>query len=354
MPRFIYKNKKEIGVSPYDLVYRGSEKLAPVSIELIDFDSEQLEEVPVTEVATLSPYLNKRSVTWVNVDGIHESPIMEGLASTINLDKMVLADVMNTQSRPKALEHDNCLYISIKMLQVEEGTERIQVENLSLIISSSVLLSFQERPGDVFEPVRDRLRRQKRKIRSSGPDYLTFALLDIVIDNYLYILSELGERIERLEDRMLNQPEKTILYRINAYKRELNFIRRNIKPAKEMVLNLTKLDSDFIEEHNEVHYKELLDNINLAIETSDSYREILSDQLNIYHTTVSSKLNDVMKFLTIFSVVFIPLTFIAGIYGTNFEYVPELSYKYSYHIMWAVMIIIAALMMLYFKRKKWF
>jgi magnesium transporter len=260
---------------------------------------------------------------------------------------------MHTQARPRVIEYDNCILISIKMMQQNADTGQIVVENLSLILTESVLISFQEKRGDVFEPVRERIRKQKKRIRNGGTDYLAFALLDIVIDNYLYVLSVLGEKIETLEDNLLINPNEVVINEINNYKRELNFLRKSIKPAKEMIFVLAKLESEFINESSYVHFKELEDNISQANEVSDSYREILSDQLNIYHTTISSKLNDVMKFLTVFSVIFIPLTFIAGIYGTNFDVLPELHYQYSYFIMLGVMVIVALGMLYYFKRNKW-
>ncbi len=221
------------------------------------------------------------------------------------------------------------------------------------ILSFEFILRLQERKGDVFEPVRERIRKQKKRIRNGGTDYLTFALLDIVIDNYLYVISVLGEKIETLEDSLLLDPNQAVINEINKYKRELNFLRKNIKPAKEMVFSLAKIDSEFINENTQIHFIELQDNISQASDSTDSYREILSDQLNIYHTTISSKLNDIMKFLTVFSVIFIPLTFIAGIYGTNFDVVPELHYKYSYFIMWGVIIVVATGMLIYFWKRKW-
>ena len=180
-----------------------------------------------------------------------------------------------------------------------------------------------------------------------------FALLDIVVDNYIYIIGVLGEKIETLEETLLQEPRKSVIDEIYTYKRELNFLRKRITPAKEMIFSLSKMESELIDESTHVHFKELLDNIHQATDSFDTYREILSDQLNIYHTTISSKLNDVMKFLTIFSVIFIPLTFIAGIYGTNFEVVPELKYEYSYFIMWGVMIIVAIGMLMYFGKRNW-
>ncbi|MGB0425110.1 MAG: magnesium/cobalt transporter CorA, partial [Flavobacteriales bacterium] len=272
---------------------------------------------------------------------------------TFELDPLVIAEVMQTRSRPKVIEFDNYMLITIKMLQQENADGEIQIEHLSLVMTESVLISFQERKGDVFEPVRERIRKQKKRIRNGGTDYLTFALLDIVIDNYLFVISVLGEKIETLEENLLLHPSEKIINEINNYKRELNFLRKSIKPAKEMIFSLAKMDTDLIDVGSAVHFQELEDNISQASDSSDSYREILSDQLNIYHTTLSTKLNDVMKFLTVFSVVFIPLTFIAGIYGTNFEYVPELKFKYSYFVMWGVMIVVALGMLFYFKKRKW-
>ncbi|MBT8238422.1 MAG: magnesium/cobalt transporter CorA, partial [Croceitalea sp.] len=325
-----------------------------VLIRVIDFDAEKLEENALKKVAEAIKYQDDKTVTWLNIDGLHNPIVMQEIAKGFNLDELVLANVMNTTARPTVHEYDNCLLISIKMLQLDEDTGVISVENLSMVFTKSVLISFQEKKGDVFEPIRERIRKKKKRIRNGWTDYLAFALLDIVIDNYIYILSVLGEKIEVLEENLGTQPNKNIINKINAYKRELNFLRRNIRPAKEMLLTLSKMESEYILESTYVHYKELLDNINQATDSSDSYREILTDQLNLYHTTISSKLNDIMKFLTIFSVIFIPLTFIAGIYGTNFDVLPELHYQYSYYIMLGIMLVLAIGMLIYFRKRKWF
>ena len=355
MARFIKKQKHEIGLAPDELLFRGLKKSEEVTIRVIDFDAQKLEENALKEVAEIQKYQDEKTVTWLNIDGLHNPVLMREIAQVFELDDLVLANVMNTTARPAVFEHDNCILISIKMLQLNEDTGLISVENLSLILTKSVLISFQETKGDVFEPIRERIRKKKKRIRNGWTDYLAFALLDIVIDNYIYIIGVLGEKIEVLEEHLgQNQPNTSVIKKINAYKRELNFIRRNIRPAKEMILALSKMESEYIYESTYVHYKELLDNINQANDSSDSYREILTDQLNLYHTTISSKLNDIMKFLTIFSVIFIPLTFIAGIYGTNFEVLPELHFKYSYFIMLGVMLALAIAMLIYFKRRKWF
>ena len=353
MARFVKKRKEDIGLAPDDITFRGEQKMDKVVLRLIDFDAENLEEIAVRSVKEVLPYKQKKSVTWFNIDGLHEAQVIEDIADGFDFDKLILAEVMDVHARAKVKEFDDCMVLSIKMLQQNEETDQISVENLSIIITDEVLLSFQEKRGDVFEPVRNRIRGQKKRIRHGGTDYLAFALLDIVVDNYIYIIGVLGEKIETLEETLLQEPRKSVIDEIYRYKRELNFLRKNITPAKEMILTLSKIESELIDESTHIHFKELLDNIQQATDSSDTYREILSDQLNIYHTTISSKLNDVMKFLTIFSVIFIPLTFIAGIYGTNFDVVPELKYEYSYFIMWGVMIIVALGMLFYFKKRKW-
>ncbi|MBI9030548.1 magnesium/cobalt transporter CorA [bacterium] len=353
MSHFIRKHKHEIGLSPDELLFIGKKKLDKVLLRVIDFDQTEMEEVTLSDVKDVLKYQKKDSVTWFNVDGLDNQTLMREIAKGFQLDKVILSDVMNTGSRPKLEEHTNCLFLSIKMVQVDKDTGAFSVENLSLVLTKSVLISFQEVKGDVFEPVRDRIRKQKKIIRGSGTDYLAFALLDIVVDNYIYAISMLGDKIEELEETLSENPPKGVIEKINHYKKELNILRRTIKPAHDMILSLVKLESDLIADTSEVHFNRLLANSSLANDYSESYREILSDQLNIYHTTISSKLNDIMKFLTIFSVIFIPLTFIAGIYGTNFDFVPELHYKYSYFIMWGVMLVMAIAMLIYFRKKKW-
>lgn len=350
---FTKKRKEDIGLAPDDISFRGERKMDKVLLRMVDYDPVALKEETVEKVQTVLEHRNNPTVTWFNIDGLHDTKVIEDIADGFDFDKLVLAEVMDVHARPKVREFGNCTLLSIKMLQQDEQNGRISVENLSLILTDSVLLSFQEKRGDVFEPVRERIRTQKKRIRNGGTDYLTFALLDIVIDNYIYIIGLLGEKIEMLEETLLAEPRKSVIDEIYTYKRKLNFLRKNITPAKEMILSLSKVESEVIKESTQVHLKELLDNINQAVDASETYRDILSDQLNIYHTTISTKLNDIMKFLTIFSVIFIPLTFIAGIYGTNFEVVPELKYEYSYFIMWAVMIVVAIGMLLYFKRRKW-
>lgn len=354
MSRFIKKKKEEIGLSPFALVFRGQKRAENMLMRAMDFNTEKLNEFEVSSMEQILKLKNQETLSWLNVDGLHDTEAMEAFAKMVDIPINIVSDILNPDLRPKFQEYDNGIFITIKMLQFNESEEKIKSENLSLIITPRLLISFQEQKGNVFSPIRERIRKHKNKIRSSGADYLAFALLDVVVDNYIYIIGLLGEKIENLEEKMTNEPRKELLDDINKYKRELNFLRKNVKPAKEMILGLAKMESDLIQDENRIHFRELQDNINEATELSDSYREILYDQLSMYHSIISTKLNEIMRVLTVFSVVFIPLTFIVGIYGTNFDYLPELHWKNGYFIMWIVMVLLAVVMLLFFKKKKWF
>ena len=354
MSRYIKKKKEEIGLSPYALVFRGQKKTDKILLRAIDFDLEDVQEQEITSPEQLLNVRKSKKLTWLNIDGLDNITLMENLAKIFKIENNVLSDVMNPEARPKVQELENGIFATIKILKYNEKTDSLNAENLSLIFTDNTLISFQEQPDLTFEPIRERIRKHKNKIRTAGTDYLAFALLDVVVDNYIYIIGLLGEKIESLEDDMTSNPKKELLESINTYKRELNFLRKHIKPAREMILNLSKMESEFIHDENHIHFRELQDNINEASELSDNYREILYDQLSIYHSSMSTRLNDIMRVLTIISVIFIPITFIVGVYGTNFENFPEIHWRYGYYVMWGIMLLTISGMIWYFKRKKWF
>lgn len=354
MARYLKSKKEHIGLSPHAIQFRGEKKSDVVLLEVIDYDSENLDEFNAKDVNEVVKFNQSATTTWLNIYGLHDVKIMDEIATQFELDSLILADVMNTHARPKIQDYDNCIYISFKMLQYDEKRNYISSENIVIIVKEHILLLFQERTGDVFDPIRDRMRKNKKRIRSSQTDYLAFALMDIVFDNYNYIISQIGEKIESLEIHLLNNAHENVLEEINNFKKEIIYLHKSIKPCREIVMELLKLDSELLADNVYVHFEDLENNLNQALESLESYREILSDQLMIYHTTISSKLNDIIKFLTVFSVIFIPLTFIAGVYGTNFDVLPELHYKYSYFIMLGFMLVLAVSMIFYFKKKKWF
>ncbi len=353
MARFLKKREASKGLAPGSLVFIGNKKVENVRIRVIDYDKDTLNEDELKDISQSAKFKNTDTVTWINVDGLHDLKLMKEIGKIFNIHPLLLEDILNTGQRPKIEEFDNYLFMVLKMLRYDKEKQMILAEQLSMVVGKTYLLTFQERPGDVFEPVRDRIRKQKGRIRITGIDYLSYALLDIVVDNYIHIIERLGEQIEDLEEEIISPPNNIVMEKINNFKREMNFLRKSIRPVKEAVIKLSKLDSELIDDNTIPFIKDLEDHIIQAVESIDTYGNMLSDQLNIYNTGVNNRINDIMRVLTIFAAIFIPLTFIAGIYGTNFEYLPELHFKYSYFIFWGVMITLSVSMVIFFKKKGW-
>ena len=352
MHQTLPKRQEDIGLSPHELKFRGRHRSPEVRMTVFDIGTEDVTETIIHSVEELQSYEDK--LLWLNIDGLHNETLMRELADRLHIPAEILSDVMEPGTRPQTEEFDDGLFLSIKMMQFDETLNQVSINNLSIVVMSNMLITFQEEHSSLFNPVKERLKKHNRRFRSLGADYLAFALLDVVIDNYIFILGVLGEKIEALENKMVLNPERGILKIINLFKRELSDLGRYIKPAREMITSLVKNDGDFITRKNYKYFKELQDNISQAVELLDYYREILYDELNIYHSSMSTRLNDIMALLTVFSVIFIPLTFIVGVYGMNFKNMPELQLPHGYFIVWVVMLLIAAGMLWYFKRKKWF
>jgi len=353
MARFFKKKDASIGKAPGSLIFIGTQKTDYCRIQVIDYDPADLQELELRDIKDGVSFKATKTVSWINIDGIHDTELIRNIGENFDLHPLVLEDIVNTGQRPKMEEYDDYLFFVIKMLRYDKEKEMVVSEQVSMVLGQTFLLTFQEQPGDVFDPVRERIRRHKGRIRGSGIDYLAYALLDTIVDNYIHIIERFGERIEDHEDEILDNPVPELLHHINLYKREMNYIRKSVRPAREFIQQLYNLDTDLIEEKTFPFLKDLLDHATQSVEVIDTYREMLSDQLNIYHTGVANRLNEIMKILTIFSAVFIPLTFIAGIYGTNFEYLPELHYRYAYFIFLGVLISVALLMLKFFKRRGW-
>ncbi|MDD4778294.1 MAG: magnesium/cobalt transporter CorA [Fermentimonas sp.] len=352
MNRTPLKRQEDIGLSPYELKFRGTHRSKEVQMTIFDLNSEDTQETIIHDVEELELYKDK--LVWLNIDGLHNENLMGELSDNLQIPADILSDVMEPVTRPQIEEFDEGLFVSIKMMQFDESMNQISIDNLSIVAIDNWLITFQEEQNSLFNPVKERLKKHNKRFRDLGTDYVAFSLLDVVIDNYIYILGVLGEKIEELDNKMVLNPDRDILKTINLFKRQLTDLGRYIKPAREMIASLVKLDSDFIDERNFKHFKELHDNINQAVELLDYYHEVLYDELNIYHSSMSTRLNDIMALLTVFSVVFIPLTFIVGVYGMNFDNMPELHIPNGYFIVWGVMLIIAIGMLWYFKKKKWF
>lgn len=355
MARFMNQRLEQVGQAPGSLIFTGEVKMDTVKFSLMCFDAHELTEYTIDNIDSIHQYIPSTGVCWLDIHGLHDVELMKQIVATFKIPNMVVEDVMHTGQRPKVEDFEGGVFITIKMLQLLDREEDVKIlqEQISMLLLPHLLITFQEQEGDVFEPVRERIRQGRKRMRESGPDYLAYALMDVIIDNYGVIISTIGEYIEALDGPVMENPTPEVLDEISNYKREVSFLRKVTKPVKEMALQLSKMENEQLANDNKPYFRDLLEHATLASEATDSYRELLSDQLNIYHTVMSTRMNDIMKVLTVFAAIFIPLTFIAGVYGTNFEYVPELGYKYSYFVMWGVMLIVAVAMLIYFRRKQW-
>jgi len=353
MARFLEDRTKKIGLAPGTAVFVGDKKEEHTAIHLMDYTNLELKEAHYQDSKPLEGLEASTTHSWINVYGLHDTALIQKMGEQFGLHNLLIEDVLNTGQRPTFIDYDDYFFVAVKMLRYETANDHVHAEQLSLVVGKNYLLTFQEEQGDVFNPIRERLRKEGAKIRLRGVDYLAYVLLDTVVNNYINIIERMGDKIESLESEILSKSSEDVLEKITNYKREMSYLRKVIRPVREASLLFGKSDSVIIQKKTIPFLKDLGGLVNLAAESIETYSDILSDLLNIYQTSVSNRLNDVMKVLTIFSVVFIPLTFIAGIYGTNFKYLPELEYRYAYPVFWGVMVTVALGMLYYFKKKKW-
>jgi len=338
---------------PGQVTYVGNKVSEAPSIEIINYSKESVEKSQSNTIEDAFNYNENNSITWININGLNHTKEIEKLGKHYKLHPLILEDIVNTQQRPKIDDYDSYLFVVVKMLYYDDQKEFIN-EHLSIAVGENYILTFQEADGDVFDGLRDRIDNTKGRIRNSGPDYLMYALIDAVIDNYFTILETMGEKIELLEDTLfLESQEEGITQEIQDLKREILKIRRSIFPLREVISRLEKSEHPLIEEKTNNFLRDLYDHIVQISENLEIYREMTWGLMDMYMTTISNKMNEVMKVLTIMASIFIPLTFMAGIYGMNFEHMPELQFKYGYLCFWAVLILVFLAMLWYFKRKKW-
>lgn len=350
------KKKREsrtFGLPPGALVHVGERWTEKVDINLIQYDPENMESTEITRISRIREKMKESMVSWLNIDGLHDINILEETGKIFNINSLVLEDVLNTHQRPKFEEHGHFLYFVLKMLDYDPESEEITKEQVSMILSRNFLLSFQERPGDIFTPVRNRLKSSLGRIRKSESDYLMYTLIDSVADRYFSILEILGEKIEKLEDSLLEDPSNAAVNEIYSIKRDLLEMRHAVWPLRQAVNSLSRSDSSLISRDTRPFLNDLYDHIIQIIDTVETYREMVTGMMDLYLSSVSNRMNEVMKVLTIIATLFIPLTFIVGVYGMNFTYMPELEWKWSYPVVWGLMAGILFLMILWFRRKKW-
>lgn len=349
----ILKTSKKAGMPPGSLVHVGEKRAEKVKISLIDYDKDNLEEKQLEDIAECIPLKGSPTVTWVNVDGLHNIKIIEKLGQCFDLHPLVLEDILNTRQRPKTEEYEGYIFITLKMLSYNEEQNKIESEQVSLILSKHYVLSFQEREGDLFDPIRNRIREKGSKVREYGPDYLVYRLIDVVVDYYFYIIEKIGEDLEDLEEDILNEPTNELLSVIQQKKRELIMLRRAIYPLREGINQLERDDVNLISKRTKQYMRDVYDHAIEVIDTLESYRDMVAGLRDTYVSVVSNEMNRVMQTLTIIATIFIPLTFIAGIYGMNFENMPELGWEWGYAFAWGLFILMAIAMIIFFKRKKW-
>ena len=350
---FMKKMHVQAGLAPGTLVHIGDKKVEKVRITIIDFDGESFQEKVVDRVDECFPYKDKPTTTWINVDGVHDVGIIEKLGACYGIHPIVLEDIVNTMQRPKMLDFGDYIFISLKMLYFGDDKERVKVEQVSLIFGANFVISFQEDIGDVFDPVRERIRKGTGKMRRSGADYLAYSLIDSIVDGYFVIFEWLGERIEEVQERLIVEPTAGNLQAIHRLKSEVIGLRKAVWPLREVIANLERVESPLIRKDTFIFLRNVYGHTIEIIETIESFRDLVAGMIDIYLSSLSMKLNEVMKVLTIIATIFIPLTFIVGIYGMNFKHMPELSWRVGYPAVMLVVLAAGVSMLVYFRRKKW-
>lgn len=339
-------------MAPGSLLFTGEQKMEQVNIEVMKYDEKSIEEKSFSDISKAIDFVDSSDkVSWINIEGIHDVETIEKVMLHFNLHRLTGEDILSVGQRPKLDDYSNYLHVVLRMFMLVEN--EIEDEQITLVLTQKCLITFQEKPGDVFNFVRRRLNEGKGQIRTRGADYLHYALIDSVVDHYFIILENFGDKIEDLEIELLDRPTDDVLKRLHHLRREALQLRRNVYPLREVVSRLEKQEADFINSETRLFVRDLYDHTIQVIETVEVFRDSASGLLDLYMNSISNKMNGIMKLLTIVSTIFIPLTFIAGVYGMNFQHMPELEYRFGYGIAMLVMFVIAVIMVIFFKRKKW-
>jgi magnesium transporter len=353
MPRNAHKRSRKSGLPPGSLIHIGEKKTERTRITIIDYDERGFQEKEARTVEECFPFKETATVTWINIDGVHDSEVIGKIGGHFGLHPLILEDIMNTAQRPKMEDMGDHIFIVLRMISFEGKKKGIQSEQVSLILGPNFVISFQEREGDVFDPVRERVRTGKGRLRKLGPDYLAYALIDSIVDNYFAVLEKLGEKVEFIEEELVKDPGRRTLQEIHVLKREMIYLRKSVWPLREVISRLERAESALIKGSTGIFLRDVYDHTIQVVDTVETYRDMLSGMLDMYLSSVSNRMNEVMKILTIIATIFIPLTFIAGIYGMNFRYMPELDWRLGYFAVIGLMLAIGILMVIFFRRKKW-
>ena len=355
MAKLIKEISKKAGLLPGVLIHIGEKKTEKVKITITEYDEMHFHEQEAKSIEECFPFKdkNRSTVAWINIDGIHQSDILGKLGECFGLHPLIVEDIMNTDQRPKMEDFEEYSYIALKTLHFNGKHGEIITEQVSLIVGENFVISFQEQEVDIFHTIRDRIRTNKGRIKKMGADYLAYCLLDAIIDNYFIIIETLGEKIESLEDELVSNPTPKVLRAIYNLKRNLILLRRSVWPLREVIGVLEKGESLRFKESTRIYFKDIYDHTIHIIDILETFREMVAGMLEIYLSSISYRLNAVIKVLTMIATIFMPLTFIVGIYGMNFKYMPELEWRWGEPTLLLIMAIIGIAMVYYFKKKKW-
>ena len=349
-----HKRSKKAGLPPGTLLHIGRERSGKTKITILDYDEAGYRERETEAVEECFPFKDRPTVTWINVDGVHSGELLEKMGECYGFHPLVLEDVMNTEQRPKMEDYSEYIYIVLKMLRYNDQNGGTVSEQISLIVGPNFVFSFQEGiEGDVFGPIRERIRSDKSRIRKMGADYLAYSLIDAIVDNYFSVLERLGEKVELLEEKIVSNPATETLRSIHFLKREMIFLRKAVWPLREVISAMQRGESPLIRESTKIYLRDIYDHTIQIIDTVETLRDMVSGMLDIYLSSLSNRMNAVMKVLTIIATIFMPLTFLAGVYGMNFKYLPELEWRLGYPVFWIVILVITVTMLIFFKKKDW-
>tara|TARA_R110000822_G_scaffold3164_16_gene14310 strand:+ start:8921 stop:9988 length:1068 start_codon:yes stop_codon:yes gene_type:complete len=349
--KLVVKRGRKVGSAPGTLIHLGEPRVQQPAVRIIEYNQQEISDRLIDQAGDYR-VRNGGHVAWLNVDGVHQVEVIEALGKAFKLHPLVMEDILSVDQRPKVEDYDGYLYLVLRMLHYDAATEEIQTEQLSLILGDHFVLSLQEQPGDLFDGIRSRLR-DGRQIRSMQADYLAYALLDAVVDHYFLALEHLGDQIEALEDELMEKPQPSTLGRIHHYKREMLMLRKAVWPLREVLSRLARDESPLISADTRVFLRDVYDHTIHVMDTIDTLREMLVGMLDLYLSSVSNRMNEVMKVLTIIATLFMPLTFIAGVYGMNFEYMPELQWRWGYPAVMVLMLAISGSLLYAFRRRGW-
>ncbi|MFN8674436.1 MAG: magnesium/cobalt transporter CorA [Candidatus Sericytochromatia bacterium] len=323
-------------------------------IEITEYSKDFYRHLEDVEKDRIFEKSRDNTILWKNIDGIEDTEIIEEVGKKYNIHKLILEDALNSNTRPKMEIFSDYIFISLKMISFNTNNHDIDTENVSIIFGRNYLISIQEgKDGDVFDPVRNRIADQSSLTIKKGPDFLAYNLIDIIMDNYFIVLEKISEKLEELDEDLIINPNPELLQKLYTLKREIIFLRKAIWPLREVIAKLDRTDSNLINHTSKQYIRDLYDHIIQIIDTEETFRDMISGMMDLYLSSVSNKMNEIMKVLSIISTIFIPLTFIAGVYGMNFENMPELKMQYGYHYTMLGMLIIVIIMLFYFRRRKW-